>query len=104
MARSNVDTLSYKTLLALQSEIEEAIEVRKIEDARAVRSQLAALASQNGFSVEELFGKSRKSGKVAVKFRNPKDATQTWAGRGRKPLWLVAAIKKGAKIETFAVS
>ena len=104
MTRPNVGRLSYKDLLALRSEIVEAIEVRKTEDARAVRSQLAALASQNGFSLEELFGKSRKSGKVAVKFQNPKDATQTWTGRGRKPLWLVAAIKKGAKIEAFAIS
>ena len=103
MARSNVDTLSYKDLLALSSEIEDAVAARKIEEARAVRSQLAELASAKGFSIEELFGKSRKTGKVAVKFRNPKDGAQTWMGRGRKPLWLVAALKKGAKMETFAV-
>ena len=39
----------------------------------------------------------------AAKFRNPKDASQTWTGRGRKPNWLVEALKKGAKMDTFAI-
>ena len=29
--------------------------------------------------------------------------SQTWTGRGRKPNWLVDAVKKGAKIESFAI-
>ena len=42
-------------------------------------------------------------GTIAAKYRNPKDPSQTWAGRGRQPLWLVDALKKGQKIENFLV-
>jgi DNA-binding protein H-NS len=39
---------------------------------------------------------------VAVKYRNPRDLSQTWTGRGRKSNWLVEAVKKGAKLESLA--
>jgi DNA-binding protein H-NS len=47
-------------------------------------------------------GTSIKS-KVAVKYRNPKDPTQTWTGRGRPSNWLAEALKKGHKIENFKI-
>ena len=52
--------------------------------------------------MEELFGKRGSKGSAA-KYRNPKDASQTWTGRGRKPNWLIDAVKKGAKIESFEI-
>ena len=46
----------------------------------------------------------RGRSKVKPKFRNPDDTSQTWAGRGLRPRWLVAALKqKGKKLEDFAV-
>ncbi len=68
-----------------------------------IKAKLVNLAEQKGFSVEELFGKSRRTTRATVRFRNPKNATETWAGRGRRPLWLTAALKKGAKLDSFAV-
>lgn len=53
--------------------------------------------------MEELFGKRGKRGAASIKYRNPKDTSQTWTGRGRKPNWLVGALKKGAKIDSFSV-
>jgi DNA-binding protein H-NS len=44
-----------------------------------------------------------KSRKVAPKYRNPKNRSETWAGRGRMPLWLAAEIKKGRKLEAFGI-
>lgn len=103
MARINVDGLKYKELVALRADIEVAIAARKAEDGKALKAQLAELAEKGGFSMEELFGKGRKTSKLAVKFRNPKAPDETWTGRGRKPNWLVAALKKGGKIESFQV-
>ena len=42
-----------------------------------------------------------KGRKVPPKYRDR--AGNTWAGRGAKPRWLVAAIKEGKKLEDFAV-
>ena len=41
--------------------------------------------------------------KVAPKFRNPANPSQTWAARGQRPKWLVAEIAKGRKLEDFAI-
>ena len=43
----------------------------------------------------------RKGKKVAPKFRGPGGAT--WSGRGLKPRWLTAELKKGKKLESFAI-
>lgn len=106
MARVNgLEKLSYAELLDLQKRVEIALVERKAAEAREVKSKMQALADKSGFSLNELFGGARggKRGGVAVKFRNPKDVSQTWSGRGRKPNWLVEAVKKGAKIDSFAV-
>jgi hypothetical protein len=43
-------------------------------------------------------------GKVAPKFRNPENPSETWAGRGLKPRWLAAAIKSGKKLDDFRIA
>jgi DNA-binding protein H-NS len=35
--------------------------------------------------------------------RNPAKPSETWAGRGNRPRWLIAALKSGKKLEAFAV-
>jgi DNA-binding protein H-NS len=39
--------------------------------------------------------------KVAAKYRGP--SGETWAGRGAKPRWLVAAMKEGKTLEDFLI-
>jgi DNA-binding protein H-NS len=47
-------------------------------------------------------GSSRLKGtKVAPKYKGP--GGETWAGRGAKPRWLAAAIKKGKKLDSFLI-
>jgi DNA-binding protein H-NS len=38
---------------------------------------------------------------VPPKYRGP--SGETWAGRGARPRWLVAAIKEGKKLEIFLI-
>ena len=104
MASNNFDKMSYAELLKLQERVEGAISAKRVEDAAATKEQLRAMAEKAGFDVNELFGKRRgKRGPSSVKYRNPKDTSQTWTGRGRKPNWLVDAVKKGAKMDSFGV-
>jgi len=46
----------------------------------------------------------RQYPQVFPKYRNPFVPTETWSGRGKRPRWLVAALKAGGNIEDFAVS
>ena len=40
---------------------------------------------------------------VKPKYRNPANKIETWAGRGRQPLWVVAALKSGKKLDAFLI-
>lgn len=44
----------------------------------------------------------RKYPRVLPKYRNPV-TSETWSGRGKRPRWLVAAMKSGRKIEEFRI-
>lgn len=96
--------MSYSELLKLQERIEAAIVEKRASEAATTKEQLRAMAEKAGFNLNDLFGKrGAKKGSGEAKYRNPKDTSQTWTGRGRKPNWLVDAVKKGAKIDTFAI-
>jgi DNA-binding protein H-NS len=41
--------------------------------------------------------------KVLPKYQNPKNRSETWAGRGKRPRWLVAQLRSGKKIEDFQI-
>ena len=101
---NGLDKMTYSELLKLQERIEAAIAEKRVEDAASTKEALRAMADKAGFDINELFGKrGGKRGPSSVKYRNPKDTSQTWTGRGRKPNWLVDALKKGAKIDSFAI-
>jgi DNA-binding protein H-NS len=42
-----------------------------------------------------------KGRKVPPKYRSP--SGETWAGRGARPRWLVAALKRGKKADDFLI-
>jgi DNA-binding protein H-NS len=44
----------------------------------------------------------RKYPMVLPKYRNPQ-TSETWSGRGKRPRWLVAAMKSGRKMEEFRI-
>jgi len=57
-----------------------------------------------GFKLSDIFGgRGGKGRTVAAKYANPDDPTETWTGRGRKPRWLTAKLKEGAKTEKFLI-
>jgi DNA-binding protein H-NS len=44
----------------------------------------------------------RKYPRVLPKYQDPQ-TSETWSGRGKRPRWLVAAMKSGRKIEDFRI-
>jgi hypothetical protein len=62
-------------------------------------------ASKGKIGQVDHFATERRKGRsVAPKYRNPKDPSQTWAGRGLQPLWVREAIKAGKKLESFLIA
>lgn len=105
---TGLDKASLAELKDLRTRVEQAIAERQISERASLREKMMAMATEAGFSIDELVG-GKPAGKagtrapVAIKYRNPKDPTQTWTGRGRPPLWMVALMKKGAKKESFLI-
>jgi len=100
--------------------IDKAIELAEKRDKKATLKKMAAIANQNGFELAELFAESaavvnkpaktrakktvRKTRKkVAPKYRNPADESQTWTGRGREPLWIKELVEKGAELNDLLI-
>jgi DNA-binding protein H-NS len=45
----------------------------------------------------------RKYPKVLPKYYNPSEPQETWSGRGKRPRWLVAALRSGHTLEEFRI-
>jgi DNA-binding protein H-NS len=106
MARTNgLEKMSYAELTDMERQIERMKTQKQSAERTAVRDKITALAKEHGFTVQELLGKGRKKGgKVAVKYRDPKNPENTWTGRGRMPRWMAAATKGSkARKEDFLV-
>jgi DNA-binding protein H-NS len=103
-----VEGLSLKEINKLESELQKA----KIEARERVKQELKkkidALLEGTGIGIHDIYGipQPKRKGKTSTgvaKYANPEDPTDTWTGRGRKPNWLLARLKKGAKLEQFAI-
>jgi DNA-binding protein H-NS len=105
----NVDKLSLKDLVDLETKVQKAIAAARDRERAELKKKVADLAETHGFSVAELFGGGRgrgpgKSKSVGVaKYANPENRADTWTGRGRKPNWLVERLKNGAKLSDFEI-
>ena len=103
MARkSNIASMSVDALFKIRDDVSKILSAR----ASQLQDQLSRLMgdeSSGGISTGKRRGRppGRKGKKVAPKYRGPKG--ETWAGRGLKPRWLTAELKKGRKLENFAI-
>ena len=95
MAKTNLGSMSVEQLLQLRENVGKELNRNSTE----LRSQLARLGGEIASGRGR--GGSLRGKKVPPKYRDK--AGNTWAGRGVRPRWLVAAIKEGKKLEDFAI-
>jgi DNA-binding protein H-NS len=103
---TNLKSMSIEKLMSLREQVESMLASKVTEERRNLLSQLDTLSRFKG-SARTRGGASMRGGSrgsVAPKYRNPDNPSETWAGRGLKPRWLVAAMKGGKKLEHFAIS
>ena len=118
---SNYSSWTLAKLEKERDKIDRAIKTKQGVEKKSVIAEIRKIARKSGFDVSELFdgesstasapkrkvrGKKKSSGrygKVKPKYRNPADASETWTGRGRTPLWMQAQLEKGRKKEDFLI-
>jgi len=92
MRNGQLEKMSLKELLSLEAKIKAAIDEKRVSERAEMKAKMEDMARASGFSVAELFGGKRAKGSKGIaKYRNPKDPSQTWTGRGRRPTWMIEA-------------
>ena len=98
MPKVNLSGMTVEALMDLRVRVDETLLKRRAE----LQQQLERMgAVVGGRRVVRGGGSALKGRKVPPKYRGP--SGETWAGRGAKPRWLVAAIKGGKKIDDFLI-
>jgi DNA-binding protein H-NS len=87
--------MNVEALMSLRDQVEK----RLLELRAELEKQLAALTPAKGKAIR--ISSSLKGRKVPPKYRGP--SGETWAGRGARPVWLVAAIRGGKKLDDFLI-
>ncbi len=106
----NLETLSPVELKALIANAQSQMQSAHLNHVNEVREKIERLLKSNNLALADVYptrgGKAAKGPKTAVapKYRNPANASQTWSGRGKRPLWFAQALKKrGVTIESLLI-
>jgi DNA-binding protein H-NS len=95
-------SMSVASLQDLRVKVDAAIKEKITARRDELETELSELARHDPSAKRGARGLGSKK-PVAPKYRNPEDPSQTWAGRGRPPLWIGAAIKSGKKLDSFLI-
>ena len=96
MKRPELDRLSTEDLWSLHVEVSQVLQERIQVEKRRLEERLRQLQAP-------VSGR-RPYPAVAPKYRNPDKPSETWAGRGRQPRWLVAKLRLGKRISDFKIA
>lgn len=110
---TDIEGLTEAELRDLLRNAEKLLSARVAERARATLKEARRMAAEVGF--EATFTKLGKPagaapakaasprGPARQKYRNPENPSETWAGRGRPPKWVQAALEAGQTLEDLAI-
>ena len=95
MKRTELDRMSADDLWSLHVEVSQLLQQRiQTEKARLEERLKQLKAPVSG---------RRPYPPVSPKYRNPDQPSETWAGRGKRPRWLVAQLGSGKRIDDFRI-
>src|SRR5262250_3601489 len=100
----NLKSMSIDALVGLRGKIDAMLTSKVADERRSLETELVKLSrvEMGGGRSKAAFGRGVR-GKVAPKYRNPENPSETWAGRGLKPRWLAAALRSGKKLDDFMI-
>jgi DNA-binding protein H-NS len=106
----NLSSLSMDELWALHEEVGNVLSEKITNEKRELEERLVRLnggmmakINRSDLQVAERRTVRRKYPPVLPKFQNPSDPSETWAGRGKQPRWLVSQLKAGKKMNDFLI-
>lgn len=89
LTAENLSNLSDEQLAGLRASIDAELKKRTAKQRQEAKRKIIELAQSHGIKLEELVGQEKV-------FRNPNNPwDEPWNGKGRKPKWVIAALKSG---------
>ena len=101
MKASYLSKKSLDELWDLHEQITALLSSKILKEKARLEKRLSELRLQTDATLD--FPAKRPYPPVLPKYRNPVRASETWAGRGKQPRWLAAALKKGKRLEDFRI-
>jgi len=101
MANVNLSRMTVEALMDLRKRVDETLLERRAEIETQLGRMDRAIALVGGARVVRGGRSVLKGRKVPPKYRGP--SGEAGAGRGARPRWLVAAIKRGKKLDDFLI-
>jgi DNA-binding protein H-NS len=102
MKVSHLSDMSLDELWVLHEQITALLSSKILKERARLEKRLSELHLQTAATLDAPAKRSYPP--VLPKFRNPVRPSETWAGRGKQPRWLVAALKKGKRLEDFRIA
>ena len=100
MKDQNLSMMSAEELWALHEKICAILSTKLDAEKHELERRLARLSGRNEHNEKP----RRPYPKVHPKYRNPERPFETWSGRGNRPRWVGAQIRKGKKIDDLLIS
>jgi DNA-binding protein H-NS len=95
MERTDLDRMGTEDLWSLHVEVSQLLQQKIQQEKLRLEERLKRLQTP-------VSGR-RPYPPVSPKYCNPDQPSETWAGRGKRPRWLVAQLKSGRRIEDFSI-
>lgn len=104
LERLSISDLEYVSskIGVYSGEVRVMIEQKKAERIEELRARLAADADELA-ALNPAPTKTKKAAVSTPKYRDPEKPENTWAGRGKQPLWLKEKIEAGENLEDFLI-
>jgi DNA-binding protein H-NS len=106
MKQAEFNLMSTDQLWALHEAIVELLTVRITAEKSELEKRLRQLSNGTQVPADERPSGPRERRpypRVLPKYRNPAEPSESWAGRGKKPRWLLAQLRSGHKMEEFEI-
>jgi DNA-binding protein H-NS len=90
-----------------RQKLEAAIVEAEARQKQEVRTNIETMLANASYTLSDVFPdlcakRPRKNSEGL--YQDPENPENVWGGRGRKPLWLLAKVGAGAKLEDFKIA
>ena len=99
IAKTNFASMSVKELWGIYEQISKLLEAKMLAEKEVLEQRLISLHPATAGRLKA----RRPYPPVLPKFANPDEPNQVWAGRGKRPRWVIEKLATGLALEDLSI-